>query len=651
MVTIMAADEEPSSGAENDSIRDESSGDSAPESQQGNGDESSSEVGEEEDYLTDPLRRREIASDGSEYSPSDESSSAAASGEDDEGASPSVQETHPSVKASVSQRKRPARPSLDFDLEHRPLKRLKGTFSHDYLALLNTDIEDAAVRYVTHDGPKLPESQIGLSVWTPVEKDLFFEALSRLGRGDISGIARRIRTKGELEILQYLKLLEDALEIRKAEGDLDHMHTADFPAAAKFSVKCCYALDESADAIAIRQEKHEDLQEQLRWGDHHVIAPENYRDLEDAAPEMRLPSVRFFKVENWLKLSERFFMNAPFEENNWQSVGELPSIRATTLEDFYSLAVSITRRLMAAARYISMSRIRSKKAAMPWTRNLVRSKDVEAAAASLGLSHDKRQFWIDCPRRLKLNVYKNPPKLGEDGEGEEQELMDYGDVEKALAVGLNGFKPPSHNPPIDLESSLSYDDEVDELLSSESTSQIDPGDEINTEEPTAPSFELDNKAETSAARGAEARRDAVEVTHYSALGFPETTGARRRLLARIQAAQSEDEFAAVVDAQASYHEEKRMWTILGRHPPEELEKVDGMARPVARGTIEELHPVGKDWKNSVRYVEEWEVEWLAAERGGLGAGPQVADATDSSRKREGEKQQEVNEGILRVPRP
>jgi len=414
---------------------------------------------------------------------------------------------------------------------------------------------------------------------------MFFEALSRLGLDDARGIAARIGTKGEMEVRQYLKLLQDAVAKRAENDELHPIRMADFPAAVELSADCCRALDEAADAIALRQEKHEDSRERQKWHASWVVSQPNYREMEADAAEMHLSSVRFFKVENWLNLPMRVFMNAPTEEGNWRSVGELPSIRTTALEDFYSLAVSVTRRLVSAAVYVSMSRIRSKKAVMPWTRNLVRKRDVDAAVASLHLRGNKRAFWVGCPRRLQLEIW--------DGDGQECDPMTYEDVERSLS----------------LSAGLEYSEPLPGPVRSESPSSEsspDTGHPIK-DKTTDSEGETDPGSDSDSDSDSEAQGEADEVIQYSAIGFPETTRARQALISRVKAEVAEEEYADSLDRQASFDEERRMWAMLGRDPPSTLAKGEAMARPVYRGSVGDVVPSGRDWRDKLRFVAEWEV--------------------------------------------
>ncbi|KAK0629973.1 hypothetical protein B0T17DRAFT_461980, partial [Bombardia bombarda] len=269
-----------------------------------------------------------------------------------------------------------------------------------YMNLLNEDIQDAAERFVPSEEPqKLEPSQIGLTYWTGEEKELFFEALARIGSSDAAKIAARIKTKSEFEVAQYLELLHDGVpsDISAKVNPREPVAPADLPAAIELSQACCSALEQAADALSLRQDEAEDREEAGRWGRNSWLITTG-----DLRPAMEL-----FVVPNWLLLSERVFMNASFPEYNWTSMSDdKPAIRATALEDLYSLVVSITSRIIAAAIYVGQNRDRAIRAEYPEAQGVVHKGDVKAAVLSLGLGlkRDRREFWARCPRRLRLDV-------------------------------------------------------------------------------------------------------------------------------------------------------------------------------------------------------------------------------------------------------
>lgn len=503
----------------------------------------------------------------------------------------------------------------DAGLADRPYKKAKGTaFNHGYLAILNTDIEDAAAQYVPREEKHLPPSQIGMTVWTSVEKELFFEALSRVGKDDIQSISRRIRTKSELEVRQYLKLLQDTASLQKRERRLRRACPEDIPAAIEIGPQCSAALEEAADAVASRQETYEESLERKQWGDDWLITPFNYRRMEAAAPG-NMPSLQLFRVSSWLRLPERVFMNANFPENNWQSVSdENPSIRATALEDFYSLAVSVTKRLVAATIYVAQSRIRAKKDVhfKSEAMSLVWRKDVEAAALSVGLNKDSKKFWAGCARRLRLDVYGDhdndtSAESGADSDAE-AEPMTYDEVEAVLGgtrereiFDLSANDDSGDEDLISLSDTPSLDElsDLDDLPEHERTPSEPTSAQPQSEEEDDPGLDVDEEA---------VRTETKELLLYTAQPNPPTTRTRQAAEKRIRNELQHVAYADALDAKTSQREERRLWEMLGGDPPDELIKVKVPERAPRRigQSVDDMYPSTGDWRDGLAYVSQWE---------------------------------------------
>lgn len=368
-----------------------------------------------------------------------------------------------------------------------PLKRVKGDFNAAYLNLLNQDIEDVSSGLLrADDDPGTERTQVGAVLWSATEKNIFFAALSRLGKEDAVGISTRIRTKSEIEVRQYLALIEEADRRQRDEvtGRGRHvLRPVDVPAAAEISAECAAALEAAADAIALRQESYEEDVERDRWGSRWLVSASLVRELEhpeevvsqplplplergqeerqrsDGEGErMRQPSQRqgvqrkkrkasdeppftqLFSLQDWLELSERIFMNSSVSDGNWRSVAdesEPPAVQATAFADFYNLTLSITKRLIFAAMWVADSRLRvDNRDDMRKPKGYhVRAEDVAAAVSSLGMRHDAREFWARCSRRIQLNIV-------DDGFTED-DFTD-GESEETDAVGEGGNDRDSH---------------------------------------------------------------------------------------------------------------------------------------------------------------------------------------------------------------
>jgi hypothetical protein len=338
-----------------------------------------------------------------------------------------------------------------------PLKRARSDFNGAYLALLNKDIQEASSGLFYHGGdPKSKleaHTQVGAVVWSAAEKEVFFEAVGHLGRHDSAGIAARVGTKGDVEVRQYLMLLDAAATKRRGEAKGHGLRPVDIPAAVEISAECGVALEHAADGLSLLQERYEEGVEKERWGSRWLITAQlaqildnrfhsrqqqtetsssraqlqeegqeevkdekerreeqlQLQEEDDDNDEDELPFLSFFRIRKWLELSDRVFMNSAISDGNWHAVSEEhepPAIRATALADFHGLALSVTRRLVLATLYVAESRIRAKSLShgIRRSRYRVRGEDVAAAVSSLGMKKDSMEFWARCARRLQLNV-------------------------------------------------------------------------------------------------------------------------------------------------------------------------------------------------------------------------------------------------------
>ncbi|KAG7287984.1 hypothetical protein NEMBOFW57_007504 [Staphylotrichum longicolle] len=591
------------------------------------------ETGDQDDLDRIPPRRPSVSSDGSHYNPSVASSEPDLALPDDHSslrAEPNTQEHFfppqtpkrplspystvppPPSHWSSPRNKRSRSPSP------RPLKRLKPTpFNHAYLALLNEDILDASARFTSqdandNDAHPLPPSQIGLAAWTAPEKALLFSALARLGADDPARVAARVRTKSALEVAAYLSLLRDAAARREA-GAL--VVPADVPAAVELSQACCAALEEAADAVAARQEAHE---EGVEKGRGTMVTgrqtEEEEEEEEEKDGEGGMKSGALFRVRAWLGLSERVFMNASVDEYNWDKVaGGASAVRATALEDFYALAVEVTRRLVAATIFVGEARVKARRQLYPDARKRVWIQDVEAAALSLGLPTNSRQFWAKCARRLRLDVYDvdNGDLGGWDGEGE-QAPMSYDEVERALGLELESTETPR-----DGESDSEEEEEEDQIDDEmESVSGSDQGSvELGAGTTYADELEAPLPRQDKAEKGA-IKREMNEILVHSALEYPKSGTARGILRNRIRAEREHEAYADELDARASYYEEKRLWAMLDRQPPMELARPDiseNAPTSTKRGVDELIEGFSRkpgDWRSKLEaFPSSWEMEY------------------------------------------
>ncbi|KAI1450150.1 hypothetical protein F5Y02DRAFT_367720 [Annulohypoxylon stygium] len=618
---------------------------------------------------------------------------------------------NPSASSSVddnrpSERKRRRRPTTPPSAPVPASKRQKPAFNQQYLHLLNQDISDVASGILNESSStttilplaELEPTQLGAVHWTVSEKQSFFTALARLGRDDIEGISSRIGSKSALEVRQYLYYLDTADRTRRASGKRHRgVGPLGIPAAAELSAELTVALDAAADALAARQETYEASLEQKRWGGRWLVTKPlaevleaRFRELGHAGAEPGVvshhsdlpPFVELFPLRNWLKLSDRVFMNSSVEDGNWRfasdpevEADEPPAIRATALADFYSLTLSVTRRLVSAALYVASSRIRAKRAVDPTRHNaVVKKNDVWAAAASVGLREGSREFWARAARRLRLDVLDDRDDFEISGEDEDEDNVDEEvevdeedslgedesqgmDVDNASKRDVNEVEEEQSIPSIeqqeDQEDESDYDimsyDAVEAALgfpnlktNITSESPKDPEftsrsgfDTAMDATPTSdsdadslsdtPEIDLENQDQdpdpdhpsSPPIDSALLSADLTEALTYSALDYIPTSRSKQALIHRLKAEQRLWADAEALDAATSAAEEARLWGMLRGEPPKiqtESPKPDPGLALGGSGKRSGEEDQGGNWRDRTEYYSAWE---LTAERSRL----------------------------------
>ena len=456
----------------------------------------------------------------------------------------------------------------------RALNKLRASLSEDsiesYKKLLDRTFEEKPIAKEDN----FNTTQDGIVIWTPQEKRAFFELLDRKGRGGIREIATAIQSKSELEILEYIRLLQKG--VRRQHFNDTHARTAilgDIPAAAEISKECCDALDNYAELLCLEEQRDEDRTGRAKHGGLWIIDEELAGKLETAIAEeqkdqsnpsleiavhaneahlekgLSTPDVNdaatFFKLTNWILLSERLFMNFGGHrlEDNWVNVafeGETPSMTADVVSDFYKIALTVTRRLVHATHFFASSRVRRNGKASRPSATVIKASDVRRAARTFDMRTNASEYWVGVARRCSLEVEDsrhrkrwNPIPL------------DYDEVETLLSQTLLPSEPYERTTP-----SPSSRERSNSIISDVS---------------------LDSLAAESNA--------------------------------------SEDEHAEALDQQHSSAEELSCWTALGRTPRDsptpQLLNAETRVPPKPPGkrkTTEEL----VDWRDRTLYRSEWE---------------------------------------------
>ena len=473
-------------------------------------------------------------------------------------------------------------------------KRFKSFYSNEYRELLNSEIHDASTFGSIEDETALGDSQIGSSLWTAKEKDVLFSALERLGRDNVAAIALHIGTKSEVEVQDYIHLLHKALEQRLAEDDRKQvLHIVDYPAALEISEECCGVLERAADSLSTRQDCYEIAKEEAKWyGDSWLLTQKLSKTIhiqrrdpdEEAELEATLPAANLFNLKNWLELSREIFMNQGVSNasDSWQNLaepGESPAIRTTAFEDFYSLAVSVTKRLISTTLFCTMSRQRARDSKL-FKHADVTEDDVEAAIKMLGLQANSREFWTKCARRCQLEVIDD-----ENSATGDNVPLTYEEVELAMAGDSTFPAQPQ----------LLSEIEQRQKPTIASTERVDVEDLTD-------SSELEH-SHSDDSWHSEDFYESDEEDGFSS-SFARQKLRNQKIEEKKKMLRAQDEFTEAIDTRESQLEEARLWSMLHQTAPFDLQPDILPDRP--RFTKHDTDGVSS-WRANTEYWSTWEM--------------------------------------------
>lgn len=456
------------------------------------------------------------------------------------------------------------------------VKRLKKFYSDGYRQLFNATLQDIAAndsKEASRARNSLTPSQIGVTVWSPKEKNLFFRALARRGRHDVQGLAADLDSKSASEISVYLDLLQNAALERQLHGlRKGFPYASSTCAAAEIGQTCCAALDLASEALGVFQQREEEKREKTKHSEFALLTPRiatwvdrrlnAEAEGEDEVAQM-VPAAGLLNLKNFLTLSKRFFMNSSNAEDNWRCYtekGKSPSIMYTAFSDLHALSVSITQRVVQSSCFIAMSRLRAMDTAGQYTsRRHVKRQDVVAALNVLSMQADGRNFWARTARKHNLRVFEKVRH--QQAFGKE---FSYEEVETILNPVIS--KEPEISGSADTD--LARDRGGNSLNASSADSSLSGDDDILGPAPGNSDIESDEQERSE---------------------------------------QSQDADVEANDQHEGQEEERRLWKVLGQEPAKssELGHVQHLKKTSTRRRNREA-PV--DWKSWVNYIGEWEGE-------------------------------------------
>ena len=520
------------------------------------------------------------------------------------------QDSFSDSKQNVSASSNQKRKSLK-DYWQPKAKRPRTTrYNEEYRQLLNETIQDVSTQTEVPEKIEetpFPASQIGASYWTSEEKDAFFRALPVLGKDNVTGIASRIRTKSSLEVTLYLQLLSRAMVDRYLHRrDPSLLGLIDMPAAFEISQDCCDRLDQEAALLESRQVQEEERREKRKWDDLWLLRPDIGRWVESKLGEgiegvnevvNRLPAARLLKLDSWLELSERIFMNPapPREDENWHCISETdepPSIRSTAFTDFANLTVSITERLVQATLFQAQSRCRAIDSKHLERGYSVQVRDVHSACQVLGMELNSRHFWIHAARRCGLNVFKHISEMNSN----EDLPMTYGEVEEGLSEKKSKSENSSKETEEDFKAKAPPNSKNNRHITSLERSRT-----VTTASPPEASSPTESSSPGHQSDPPDSPIDLSESDIDKPYSHEARLLAKRRTRRELHRAQ--DVYMEVLDMRNSLAEEDRLWKMLGQERPYEGESVELPTRPARDRKI---YPDLVDWRDRTEYWSEWE---------------------------------------------
>ncbi|KAM3423317.1 hypothetical protein BST61_g756 [Cercospora zeina] len=507
----------------------------------------------------------------------------------------------------------PARgnPAQNHLAQDRPAEQVGGSLTTDYRDLLNDMIVDARGRD-TNFGLALSGSQIDASFWTAREKNALFRALERYGAGDLPRLARAVHTKSQFEIQVYVSVLRKGLEMQHKSDPRVATVLSDIPAADEISTDCETALNNAADTLSSRVEKHEQAAEREKYAENWLVdaeaAERQEQDYEqavadaseannnvsttDAVDSISSDQAYLLRQNAFLQLSRNLFMNNGEQEDlNWHHVDQVtdvvnePAIFRRALEDLQAITIGLTRRLVQISIFQAMTRLRaSDSTRTEWTPlPVVREIDVRTAVGIVELRPKWLNYWTSVPRRSRVTVYSDSKKYNDGRPGTKAgHALTWDEAEAEL-----GLESEKAGPDIGERSDEIFEEDVDEIMA-DSEAFTDETDQSG-------SFNEDDTPGTK---------------QRSVMFGPSRK--RKRAVSPDTHARLHDEHAETLDSQHARREQRRLWELLRLTPPDDLmdsntSKVAPPNAPVMPG-VGAASAASADWRNSVEIQAEWELE-------------------------------------------
>ncbi|KAL8788784.1 MAG: hypothetical protein Q9195_007145 [Heterodermia aff. obscurata] len=471
-------------------------------------------------------------------------------------------------------------------------KCLKAPYNDDYRKLLNQAVSDVFQNASSTEPEERHDSQIGVVAWSIQEKESLFGSIQRLGCHDLAAISRAVGTKSELEILQFISLLESGSahqQLRDKQKAL--LDASTLSAAFEISDDCGAALEAAADALALYQKREDERREKQRHGSHWLLTPKVAKRIDlclrkdpngEAKIAETVPSAVLLDLKVFLDLSSRLFMNSGDQDHNWRTFvdsRERPSIFFTAFYDLTNLVLAVTERLVQTVIFLAMSRLRAMEASSYIASHSVTKQDVKAALAIVGMKADAKDYWVGVAERCKLNIIDSRGRVRKRKIFGRQ--LDYDEVVEALSKDRNQRGSRSQSTSKGRSSDYPNVSESSSTVTSHSgsiTADLQPESASEGDMSSSPALSDSKLTFTSRENVcAQNRLDHAQLVYMSAL-----------------------------DHRNGLEEEQRLWALLDKAPTNVIHP-EPIVVPRNPGPERRTRKDLQHWRTKIGYGAEWEM--------------------------------------------
>ncbi|MDI1485277.1 MAG: hypothetical protein OHK93_000414 [Ramalina farinacea] len=495
------------------------------------------------------------------------------------------------------------------------VKRLKTLYNDEYRELYNQTIQQLDPKIESENLRHLTGSQIGISVWSAAEKARLFSSLARYGRHDVQNIATLVGSKSEPEIRVYLDLLHKGAVEREFRTihPKNMFNVCDVQGSIEVPPSCESALESAADALSMLQNREDEKTAKKTNPKYWLLTPLTAKWVDralkaggEAEREVleEVPAADLLDLKSLLKLSKRLLMNSCDSSRNWRSCENrrgAPSLMHTAFQDFHSLTLMFTKRVVQLAVTLAKSRIRAETNEQFTPSNQIRREDVLASLDILGVAADSRETWINMPRKCNFRVFDDSSHQ----KGQTRNILEYNEFEERL--NADNSRGPYRSRTRSMSRGRSKERSASARASPSETSSAD----ASSVETASQSSETDNaQGASSTSSGAHSGESSADSDQHSTASQDIESSSdlegEEKITKQEQHELLQDEYMELLDQRASRAEETKLWAMLGEDAETKMMSLEEIALPKnplpPSRTREDLG----DWTDWLDYAAEWE---------------------------------------------